>query len=527
MAAFLSNRNPKSLAFVAGSTFLFLYWLVGFDGITFSDDVYYLLAGKKFWEGTMEANAYHFSTRWGAYVPSGLIGYIFGFEPHRISLISLLSYLGSLALLLKALPTKSNPWILVLWFSTQVYFLHFLTKVYPDSLLVFWVVLIPFSAVYRDKKPFLAALGLVSGLFFGFMTKETIVFLGPLPLVLYFFDRRKKTANSSFYLWILGIGFLFAAVYISYFWLRFGDPFYRIASINAGHYISEFTYADKGIRSILRRISYLPIITLVERGYWLWIIMALPALWQIMIRKNRPGLEFSVAALLLIVGFWLMSSTLEFYNPIYLNPRHLIILVPILAFLIALGWEDWQAKPKMRRVLLAMLLLGVGISLFQGDFKMAGFQGVFFLLTGSPYLPFRSILLMVILAIPALFSIFYQQNLKSYPSLLITLNEELKKVGNQEFILVNNFIDFSKEVLLDGNFQAQSKLVGIEKIDSVKSLNPSQIKVLIYRYYQHAYPKEQVDVDALEKWLTSEYVLQDEKEKDRIWVRSFERKSNQ
>src|SRR5688572_20792879 len=104
--------QSKSVAFCFGALFLFMYWLFGFDGITFSDDVFYLLAGKSFWEGTMEFNAYHFSTRWGAYVPSGLIGFLFGFDPHRISLISLVSYLGTLALLLRLLPKNQNSWIL-------------------------------------------------------------------------------------------------------------------------------------------------------------------------------------------------------------------------------------------------------------------------------------------------------------------------------------------------------------------------------------------------------------------------------
>jgi hypothetical protein len=53
--------------------------------------------------------------------------------------------------------------------------MHFLTKVYPDSLLVFWTVLVPFSAVYREDRPFLSALGVTSGFFFGFITKETII----------------------------------------------------------------------------------------------------------------------------------------------------------------------------------------------------------------------------------------------------------------------------------------------------------------------------------------------------------------
>src|SRR5690606_28316447 len=165
---YIFNKHRKTIPFLAGVLFLFCYWLVAFDGITFSDDVYYLLAGSRFWQGTMEADSYHFSTRWGAYVPSGMIGMIVGFDAHRISLISLLAYIGALAMMVKVLPKESNPWILVIWFSTQVYFLHFLTKVYPDSLLVFWTALVPFSAVYRRERPILAALGVISRLFFGF-----------------------------------------------------------------------------------------------------------------------------------------------------------------------------------------------------------------------------------------------------------------------------------------------------------------------------------------------------------------------
>jgi hypothetical protein len=154
---------------------------------------------------------------------------------------------------------------------------------------------------------------------------------------------------------------------------------------------------------------------------------------------------------------------------------------------------------------------------------MAGFQAVFFLLLLPKKLPYRTSLFAVVLLIPALFSIFYQKQLKSYPTLVDTLKQTTSSTENQEVILINNFLDFSKGVLLDGDTLAQSKLIGIEKIDSLKTLQPPKVRVLIYRYYQHAYPKEQVDVDALEKWLDAEYVPIEEKEKDQIWVRSFKR----
>lgn len=515
------QSNPKASAFFAGTCFLFIYWLFAFDGITFSDDVYYLLAGKSFWEGTMEFNSYHFSTRWGAYVPSGLMGFLLGFDPQRISLISLISYLGTLALLLRLLPKNSSPWILVIWFSTQVYFLHFLTKVYPDSLLVFWTVLVPFSAIFRGEKPFLSALGVISGLFFGFVTKETIVFLGLLPVLLFIYDWKKGDKKLTFYFYLLANGIFFGSLYLGYFWFQFGSPFYRFDSIQEGHYISEFTYADKSSWIMLKRLTILPILTFVVRAYWLWVVFAIPGLIKIWRKPESPGLEFGIAFLSLIAGFWLMSTNFKFYNPLYLNPRHLIILVPILAFLTCLGWEEWLKNQKLKRILIGLILFGVAISLVQQDWKMAGFQAVFSILIY--FFAGRKLAwsVGVLLLIPAVFAIPFQKQLKAYNSLIVTLNTETSKSQDQSLILTNNFLDFSKEVLLFESTESQNLLFPIEKLDSLRSNPPQKIKVILYDYYRHAYPKEQVDVDALESWLEENYILDKDRIVEKTWIRLF------
>lgn len=519
------NFFQKHLAFFAGSLFLIGYWIFGFDGITFSDDVYYLLAGKNFWEGTMEVNEYHFSSRWGAYVPSGLIGHFLGFEPHRISLISLISYLGSMFLLYKVLPKSFPSWVLVLWFCTHVYFMHFLTKVYPDSSLVFWTCLVLVAAIYRKSKPYLSAFLFILALFAGFLTKETIVFMAPLPVLLFLFDWKLNAISKTFYLSLISFGLLFGLGYLGYFWIEFGDPFYRISSIQAGHYISEFTYADKGIWSILKRLTYMPIFTFVERAYWPWLIFSIPGFALAWKNRTSPSVEFSLAFLSLFLGFWFMSTNLKFYNPLYLNPRHLIVLTPILAFLIAMGWSEWQSNWRLKRIMIVLLVLGIAISLFQLDWKMAAFQSG---LTGLVF--FRESLLrtlgfILVLSIPTIVSIPYQKNLKQYSSLIEVLNQETSSSENQSLIIVNNFIDFSKAVLFPEDQKAQDQLFPMEKIEELKSNPPEQIKVLIYQYYQHAYPKEQVDIEALEVWLEEKYELESEEQAGNVSIRNFRLKA--
>ncbi|MBN7799961.1 hypothetical protein J0A67_03765 [Algoriphagus aestuariicola] len=520
----LAQCQSRKTPFLISLLFLSCYWLFSFDGITFSDDVYYLLAGKKFWEGSMETGSYHFSSRWGAYVPSGLMGALLGFEPHRISLVSLLSYLGTLAMLLKVLPQKANPWILVTWSCTQVYFIHFLTKVYPDSLLVFWSSLVIFSAVYRHKSPRLSALGVMVGLFFGFLTKETIVFLAPLPILLFLWDWKKRKTARRFYIFLLQIGFLFGTAYLTYFWAKFGDPLYRFHSIQGGHYVSEYTYADKTVWVMLKRLTISPIITFVERSYWLWLVFALPAFAKLRKNPSSPSLEFGLAALGLVTCFWLMSTNSQFYNPLYLNPRHLIVLVPILSLLISEGWGEWEENSRVRKTMVALITLGVLISLFQQDWKMAGFQALFIPVVEWKKLKMKEWAVAIILLVPALFSVYYQHQLKGYSEFLETLKSEAENPDDQSPILTNNFVHFSREVLLPIGYKAQNLLLPIEKLDSLKPHLPGRFRVLLYDYYLHAYPKEQEDVDRLELFLKENCKMQEESQQQRVWIRSFRMK---
>lgn len=517
--------NPAyKLPLLTGILFLSAYWLFGFDGITFSDDVYYLLAGKKFWEGTMEVSNYHFSSRWGAYVPTGLIGYLLGFDAHRISLISLLSYAASLLLLLKILPKSAPAWILVLWFCTQVYFLHFLTKVYPDSLLVLWTCLVPVAATFRKTKPVYSGMLLVLALFVGFLTKETIVLLAPVPILLFYFDWKRKELTISFYISILLTGILLSATYLGYFWVKFGDPLHRISSINAGHYISEFTYADKGFWAIMRRITILPIITFVERSYWAWMVFALPGIALGLKSKKTPAFEFSLAFLCLLIGFWFMSSTLEFYNPIYLNPRHLIIIMPILSVLIAIGWKEWRNSGKWKIYFIGLLLLGTGISLMQMDLKMAVFNAVLLVPVLLRNQKLQLISLLLILILPAIYSIYFQQNLKQYDNLIKTLTVETQSTDLKEPIFTHSFLDFSKEVMFDGNLSGQNKLIPFYTFPTDPNQFPEKLKVLIYDYYHHAYPEEQVDMDTFSNWLSKHYELVETREIGNISLSEYVRK---
>tara|TARA_R100000501_G_C2612228_1_gene106550 strand:+ start:207 stop:413 length:207 start_codon:yes stop_codon:yes gene_type:complete len=67
-------------------------------------------------------------------------------------------------------------------------------------------------------------------------------------------------------------------------------------------------------------------------------------------------------------------------------------------------------------------------------------------------------------------------------------------------------------------------LIPIEKADSIIALKPEKIRLFLYQYYQHAYPKEEVDVSNFENAIPINYSLESSKTEGLIETRTYTRK---
>src|SRR5690606_3115959 len=115
---------------------------------------------------------------------------------------------------------------------------------------------------------------------------------------------------------------------------------------------------------------------------------------------------------------------------------------------------------------------GILISLIQEDWKMAAFQGLAFLLTLPKNLSYRTWGFAVLLLAPALAAPVFHQKTKNYPLLIQTFEKESEAAGAQQLILTHSFIDFSKAILFPENQALQTQICSIDKLDSIKSLDP-------------------------------------------------------
>ena len=516
---FFSFLNEKS-TLLLGLLFLVIYWIWGYDGIAFSDEVTYLHLGQQLWSHESFVSDYHFTSRWGAFLFSGFFTYLLGFSDRYASLATLAFYLMTLYVVWHITPSPLRKWA-VLFFIGNVYLLHFLTKVYPDGFLILWVTLIPAAAVYRNERPFAAACVMAISFFIGFCTKETVVFLAPFPLLLLFSDLKRKH-RLNFYYYFAGISLLLTILYLGYYHWQFGDWLYRFKSIENGHYVSDYSYYDKGLYTISKRITYEPILDLINRTYWLWLILAVPSIYYGVKKNQIIGLEFAFCSLCLVIGFWWMSSSFQFYSPLPFNPRHLIILVAPLSVCIALGSKYWLYSLRWRLALALMLVLAAGYCLLFSDWKI----GIFYILfSGMLFLTQENIrytAMAIGLLLPVLFSVYYQQQLKNYPHFIHAFRDAALRASDASPLLTHDFVYFSREVLLQDP-QVQTTVVSMTDMENLIKNPPDSLTLLVYEYYRHAYPGEQEYLDYTRKWIEENYNMTHSEESPRVSIRQYSR----
>jgi len=478
-------------------TFLLILWVGGYQGPDFADDVYYIETGRAFWNGLPIEFDHHLSLRWGAYFFSGLFTYILDYSDRSASLTTLLFYGLTVTLVWWVIPYNNLKKWGILFYLAHVFVIHFLSKVYPDSLLILWVLLVPISSLYRHTHPIMASAVMAMAIAFGLGTKETMIFLVPFVFLLFPFDysRGKKL---TFYYSFVGFATVGVLLYLSYFYIYFSDPFFQIRLLND----TENIIADQSWRSLLARMTYRPILILVDNYYWLWIVMAIPSWYYGVKYQKAIHIEFALCNSLLLVGFWLMTTSLDSYHPIELNPRYLIIMIAPLSVSIASGIIYWIQNETWRLNLALLLVAGGLTALFRSDW-LVGFYleavavVIYFVYHKRLWLYFATLM-----AVPIIASVQYQQQLKNYRHFRNHLSTQvLEAEAGKTPLFTHEFIYRSSNVILrepDKSYPIAS-LYRFE--EEVQQNIPDRFTLFTYSYYRHAFPEEQIYLDEFRNWI--------------------------
>ncbi|WP_448528411.1 ArnT family glycosyltransferase [Raineya sp.] len=361
----------QNLLFYLCLCFCVLFAFADFDGYYFYDDTTYASYAYSVSQGNYSIHTSDiFAHRWGLIFPLALFYKIFGVNDFSNILLPLLATLASFTIFYvwikkNLIPTQQA--IALLLFFLDFYTLFFANKLYPDVLLS-TLVLGAIFLLWERKNNFWQAFFFVFLNFWGFLCKETILFVVPFYVYVCVYDLLKKQ-NLGFWVMAFITALVLGVFYVGLYAYFTETPFFRFSLIQEGH--QEYTQF-RSESFLLERLTYAPLQMFVQTGLIIAFAGALTKLFALS-KALQDFSSFTLAAFTFsLLSFWLMPVDFEHYTPIYLLPRHILFLVPLGAIVSA---QAIMQNPY--KVLTALLLFASALWVWKTlGIKVAGLYAV-------------------------------------------------------------------------------------------------------------------------------------------------------
>lgn len=296
----------------------------------------------KLWaDGDFSLSTNHFTYRWTIIGFTGLSYKIFGMSDFSSALPSLtVTFLTMLLIFFVTM--KKHPAITIAaltLFITNYWTLFYSDKIMPDiyvALSVLGAVTVYWHYRYEIKGRYTLAHSVVftGFLFFGFLSKETIILLFPLFLFIFISDLFRKQ-NLKF--WIAS-ALIASALLLLYFLLlkyKTGNPWIRAESIAMNSYMSPCRYDLLPVSELLKRISYLLWGDMIRQVMLCGVIFIIPALFVARFRElmKMPCQEtfFLTVSVITLLCANFMTTSIGSYVPLCVDVRHYLFLTPLIA----------------------------------------------------------------------------------------------------------------------------------------------------------------------------------------------------
>lgn len=371
---FFDVRLYNRFGLMANLVFIII-WYFANDGLAFWDDFTYLNFANQINEGTFEITNNHFTSRVAFLYPVAWIIKYVGINQFTITIFPLFCGLLVLNLLLW-LGHLYHHWLGLLtatFFICDYRVITFITHLFPEMSITLFIfgALVAYDRVNRGEGDHrLLALMTSGGLFLAYLTKMTVIMVGPLFLFLFINDYWRRSSNKSY--WLITVILLLFFVLCNGFWYQevYGDFYYRFGNISDNHEATTKTFFDKDCLTILKRLTYLPLLVFFKGSFFIPFFFALPALLKI--RKSdwhiiNPEKLWPIAVLVILATWWLMNATWRNISPRPVDIRHLTFLIPIM---LMAGGMYWVKTPLLTAIRYSKVKFGIAFLLIIPLFKI-------------------------------------------------------------------------------------------------------------------------------------------------------------
>lgn len=343
-------------------------------GIALSDEYMYSFNAWSIANGTFELSPSAFSNRFGMLLPMASFIKQLGASYQVLSLWSLIAFLvlllgnyyfvrlyDSKTALLSTLFLALNPALLQL--SADVSQDLVMGSFSTLAILILWR-----TQSQANSASFSRAFAFSGCLFWAFITKLTVVFLGPIILYFLVNDLRRRS-NLKFWLTAVIFGAALLAVYFLSYHYFTGNVFYRFEGIEGEHNIGQYSYYGQPFSEILKRITVLPIAFLLKSwGLGVFVLLSMLWVFKFDFKKLKELPHFMFFYLLtLLVTHWFGSTSLKSYNPLIFAERMWLLIIPPASILSVFVLEYLLADlVKTHKRKLFIYFLGTGFLCFAG-----------------------------------------------------------------------------------------------------------------------------------------------------------------
>lgn len=334
----------------------FFYGYFGFD------DMHYAKLSNNLLQGNIDFSD-HYSYRWMILSLTALAYKIFGINDFASALPSLVLTSGSLYLIYRFFKGHSIAVFLlsnILFFSVR-WNLFYSDKLMPDIFLGFFVLGAWVAYMNREQNKILASVFFVLALFFGFLSKGTIILFAPILLYYLIVDFGKK--DFTFWKYAIGLGVITLSTYLGILGILTGDIFARFSAINSNEYFNECSYHLMPFDATIDRLTLGFTKLIYREGMLLFLIIGLLPKLGILLQqkasKNKKLQFHSNTIILWFLSMNFMTISLSAYNPTCLDIRHYLLSVPILCICSASIIQHYiqDQKKSVQRIVICLSTL--------------------------------------------------------------------------------------------------------------------------------------------------------------------------
>jgi hypothetical protein len=339
-----SGKIPQVLLVLA-ITVLLVHHFFAYTGHYGYDDMHYARLANMLLQGVMNYED-HYSFRWPIILLTALSFQLFGISDHVSAVPALCMSIGTLIFVYRILRPYGS-WALGIGLGITVFdgwSLHYSDKIMPDiyinlAMIGLLYCIYTYKYVTSDKRSLWLPFGFAFWFIFGFMAKETMLLVLPLLAFWIMVDVLKKR-DLFFWKWSVFFFLLFLAVYTGIIYLLTGSVSQRYTALLQNPYLSLCSYSLQSKIILCKRIGFQFYELLISKGMFVSIGILIVAIYHdwkkdlLWFKESSSFFYVSIIVLLLSCNF--MSTSLENYNPLCLDPRHYMFLIPVSAIPVAI-----------------------------------------------------------------------------------------------------------------------------------------------------------------------------------------------